>query len=168
MKLRQATIHDLELLKYWDTKQHVIDCDPDDYDWNWDLELKRDPEWRDQLIAELNTRPIGFIQIIDPYLEETQYWGEIEQNKRALDIWIGEEKDLNKGYGTIMMQLAIEKCFNHPNVTGILIDPLKTNTKAHRFYKRLGFEFLEERDFNGTACFVFELEKITYKNMSNV
>lgn len=168
MKLRQATIHDLELLKYWDTKQHVIDCDPDDYDWNWDLELKCDPEWRDQLIAELNTRPIGFIQIIDPYLEETQYWGEIEQNKRALDIWIGEEKDLNKGYGTIMMQLAIEKCFNHPNVTGILIDPLKTNTKAHRFYKRLGFEFLEERDFNGTACFVFELKKITYKNMSNV
>lgn len=44
--LRPATIDDLELLKYWDTKQHVIDCDPDD-DWNWEKELKHDPEWRE-------------------------------------------------------------------------------------------------------------------------
>ncbi|WP_109301388.1 GNAT family N-acetyltransferase [Aquimarina sp. AU474] len=167
IKLRQATISDLELLKYWDTKQHVIDCDPDDYEWDWENELQRDPEWREQLIAELDARPIGFIQIIDPYIEETHYWGKVQQNKRALDIWIGEEKDLNKGLGTIMMQLTIERCFKEPNVDGILIDPLKTNTKAHRFYKRLGFEFIQEKDFNGTACFVFELKKATYKNLYN-
>ncbi|KYG75388.1 GNAT family N-acetyltransferase [Roseivirga echinicomitans] len=158
IKLRPATLHDLELLKFWDTQQHVIDCDPDD-DWNWEIELGRNPEWREQLVAELNGEPIGFVQIIDPYHEETHYWGDVEQGKRAIDIWIGEEKNLSKGYGTTIMKLAIDRCFSHPNISGILIDPLKTNTKAHQFYKRLGFEFVEERAFNETACYVYELSR---------
>lgn len=158
IRLRPATIDDLDLLLYWDTKQHVIDCDPDD-EWNWEAELRKDPAWREQLVAELDGEPIGFIQIIDPYKEETQYWGEVGQDKRAIDIWIGEEANLNKGYGTIMMNLAIGRCFSDPSVNSILIDPLKTNTKAHRFYKRLGFEFVEERVFDDTVCYVYELKK---------
>lgn len=158
IKLRPATIADLKLLRYWDTKQHVIDCDPDD-DWNWEVELLRDPSWREQLVAEIDNRPIGFLQIIDPFQEETQYWGEVERTKRAIDIWIGEEADLNKGYGTQMMRLAIARCFLDRKVDGILIDPLKSNVKAHRFYKRLGFEFKEEREFEGALCYVFELKR---------
>lgn len=156
--LRPATIHDLALVKYWDTKQHVIDCDPDG-EWNWEEELDNNPEWREQLIAELHHEPIGFIQIIDPFLEESHYWGKVESNRRAIDIWIGEESNLNKGYGTIMMKLAIHRCFADQDVESILIDPLKPNTSAHRFYKRLGFEFIEEREFDGTACYVFELKR---------
>tara|TARA_R110000796_G_scaffold252637_1_gene389667 strand:- start:105963 stop:106463 length:501 start_codon:yes stop_codon:yes gene_type:complete len=159
IKLRPATINDLDLLLYWDKKQHVIDCDPDD-DWNWEIELNRDPEWRDQLIAMLNEEPIGFIQIIDPHNEETRYWGDVGEGKRAIDIWIGEEEHLNKGYGTTMMQLAIERCFQSPDVESILIDPLKSNIKAHRFYEKLGFEFVEERAFHETACYVYELKRI--------
>ncbi|HAD98543.1 MAG TPA: GNAT family N-acetyltransferase, partial [Cryomorphaceae bacterium] len=96
IKLRPATLHDLELVKHWDTQQHVIDCDPDD-DWDWETELGRNPPWREQLLAELYGEPIGFLQIIDPYLEETHYWGKVEPNKRAIDIWIGEAHNLNKG-----------------------------------------------------------------------
>lgn len=160
--LRPATLEDLELLKYWDTKQHVIDCDPDD-EWNWEIELSRQPKWREQLVAELNKEPIGFLQIIDPYLEETHYWGQVEKNKRAIDIWIGEESNLNKGYGSLMMKQAIQRCFENPKVEGILIDPLKTNTKAHKFYKRLGFEFIEERKFNEVFCYVYELRRKGYE-----
>ncbi|MEQ9168593.1 MAG: GNAT family N-acetyltransferase [Fulvivirga sp.] len=94
--LRPATINDLELVKYWDTQQHVIGCDPDD-DWNWEEELTQDPEWREQLIAELNGEPLGFIQIIDPYLEESHYWGDVAKSKRAIDIWIGEAKKPEQG-----------------------------------------------------------------------
>ncbi|MTI40748.1 GNAT family N-acetyltransferase [Fulvivirga lutimaris] len=155
--LREATPKDIELLRHWDTQQHVIDCDPDD--WNWEEELARNPEWREQLVAELEGEPIGFIQIIDPHLEDSHYWGEVEKNKRAIDIWIGEENNLNKGYGTIMMNLAIKKCFADAAVTSILIDPLKSNTKAHRFYERLGFQFIEEREFEGSLCYVYELKR---------
>ena len=158
IKLRPATINDLDLLQFWDTQQHVIDSDSDD-DWQWEVELKRNPDWREQLVAELHEKAIGFIQIIDPYHEETHYWGKVDPNKRAIDIWIGEAKNLNKGFGTQMMQLAIERCFEDPVVTSILIDPLKTNTKAHRFYERLGFEFVEERVFNDVPCFVYELRR---------
>ncbi len=158
IELRPATINDLDLVKYWDTKQHVIDCDPDD-EWNWELELNRNPDWREQLIAELNGEPIGFIQIIDPFLEETSYWGEVKPNKKAIDIWIGEEQNLNKGYGTKMMELAIERSFKDKSIDGILIDPLKSNNKAQRFYEKLGFEFIEEREFDGTPCMVYELKR---------
>ena len=158
MNLRPATISDIDLVKYWDTKQHVIDCDPDG-EWDWEKELNRNPEWREQLIAQSNGEPIGFIQIIDPYLEETRYWGKVEPTKRAIDIWIGEERNLNRGYGTRMMELAIEKCFRNEFVEGILIDPLKSNIKAQRFYKKLGFKFVEERDFDDTPCVIFELSR---------
>lgn len=165
IKLRPAKISDLKLLEHWDKQQHVIDCDPTD-DWNWAYELPRDPEWRDQLVAELNGRPIGFIQIIDPFEEETHYWQNAEPNLRAIDIWIGEEEDLNKGYGTIMMNLALDLCFANDGVNAVLIDPLENNKKAHRFYERMGFEFIEKRDFYGSDCFVYQFTRKTWKQKS--
>jgi aminoglycoside 6'-N-acetyltransferase len=158
MLLRRANIQDLELLQHWDTQPHVIESDPND-DWGWEAELKRDVEWREQLIAEDDGRPIGYIEIIDPQFEDHHYWGEVEPNLRAIDIWIGEEKDLGRGYGTQMMQLAIERCFANPKVSAIIIDPLASNTRAHRFYERFGFKFVGPRRFGLDDCFVFRLER---------
>lgn len=156
--LRKATINDLETLLHWDNQQHVIDADPDD-DWNWEYELKREPEWREQLMAEHQNRPIGFIQIIDPAKEESHYWGEIAPNKRAIDIWIGEKADLGKGYGTQMMRLALEKCFENKDIIEVLIDPLASNKRAIKFYKKLGFTFLEERTFDTSHCEVYTIKR---------
>ncbi len=83
MKLRDANIDDLELLKYWDEQPHVIASDPDE-DWNWEYELKRFPKWREQLIAEIDGRAIGCIQIIDPAEEETHYWKNVSNSLKAL------------------------------------------------------------------------------------
>ncbi|MEO9966918.1 MAG: GNAT family N-acetyltransferase [Reichenbachiella sp.] len=157
--LRQATIDDLPLVKLWDEQPHVIASDPDD-DWDWELELLHFPEWREQLIAELDGRPIGFVQIIDPAEEESHYWGEVPDNLRAIDIWIGAADDLNQGFGTIMMRKAIDRCFTNKKVTAILIDPLETNTAAIRFYTRLGFQFVETRTFDGSVCSVMRLDRM--------
>lgn len=158
LTLRPASIADLDLLLYWDQQPHVIASDPDD-DWNWAEELQRFPSWREQLIAEVDGKPIGCLQIIDPAKEETHYWGDVPCNLRAIDIWIGEADYLNKGFGTQMMQQAIERCFANPQVTAILIDPLESNTGAIRFYERLGFEFVEKRNFEGSDCMVYRLER---------
>jgi aminoglycoside 6'-N-acetyltransferase len=158
IKLRPANIDDLSLLQHWDEQPHVWASDPND-DWGWETELEKNPDWREQLIAELDERPVGFIQIIDPFLEESHYWGDVPPNLRAIDIWIGEAADLGKGYGTIMMKLAIEKCFAPPEVAAIIIDPLASNTAAHRFYERLGFKFVEERSFGEDDCFVYRLDR---------
>jgi aminoglycoside 6'-N-acetyltransferase len=156
--LREASLEDLQLLHHWDEQQHNIDADPND-DWNWEIELGRKPVWREQLIAELNGRPIGFIQIIDPAAEESHYWGAVPANLRAIDIWIGEKQDLGQGYGTVMMHLALQRCFSDENVSAVIIDPLETNTRAHKFYERLGFRFVEKRKFGQDRCLVFQLDR---------
>ena len=156
--LRPANIGDLALLRHWDEQPHVVASDPND-EWGWETELGKNPPWREQLIAELDGRPLGFIQIIDPREEESHYWGDVAPHLRAIDIWIGEAGDLNRGYGTEMMRLAIERCFAAPEVTAIIIDPLASNTRAHRFYERLGFEFVEERSFGADDCLVYRLTR---------
>ena len=159
--LRDAVPTDLLLLQHWDNQPHVVASDPND-DWNWEEELARKPDWREHLIAELNGRPIGFMQIIDPAREESHYWGNIPLNLRALDIWIGNAADLGQGYGTVMMHLALARCFKDPQVTAVLIDPLATNIKAHRFYERFGFTFVEPRHFGSDHCFVYQLTRSTW------
>jgi aminoglycoside 6'-N-acetyltransferase len=148
----------LALLRDWDEQPHVIDSDPND-DWSWEVELARCPDWREQLIAEADGRPIGVIQIIDPAREESHYWGDVRPNLRAIDIWIGAAADLGKGYGTTMMQLALARCFSAPEVTAVIIDPLASNLDARRFYERLGFRFLELRLFGLDQCAVYELAR---------
>ncbi len=96
INLRPATPNNLDLLRYWDQQPHVIACDPND-DWQWETELYRQPNWREQLMAEIEGYPIGFVQIIDPALEESHYWGDVAMNLRAIDIWIGEEAYLESG-----------------------------------------------------------------------
>lgn len=155
IQLRPAGLQDLALLQYWDTQVHVWNSDPNEEDWDWAEELPRELAWREMLVAELDGRPIGFIQIIDPLLEESHYWGDVSPNLRAIDIWIGEVEELGKGYGTVMMNLALERCFAVPEVTAVLIDPLASNTKAIRFYERLGFEFVERRMFDEDDCAVY-------------
>lgn len=163
LELRKARTADLSTLLLWDQQPHVIASDPND-DWNWEQELAKEPAWRQQLMAELDGRAIGFIQIINPALEETHYWGEMSGGYRAIDIWIGMEQDLGRGYGTQMMQQALELCFEDPTVHTVLIDPLAQNTRAIRFYERLGFEFLEERDFGEDHCRIYAITRSKWEN----
>ena len=110
-------------------------------DWGWEHELVRSPDWREQLIAEVEGSPIGFIQIIDPAREDSHYWGDCPTGLRAIDIWIGEEAFLGRGLGTEMMRLAIDRCFADPTVGGILIDPMAS------------------RSFGDDDCAVYRLER---------
>ena len=158
MKLRPATIADVPLLRQWDDEPHVIESDPND-DWQWETELGKDVAWREQLIAEVAGRAIGFVQIIDPALEESHYWGDVPAGLRAIDIWIGEPDALGKGHGTLMMREAIARCFAAPDVTAIIIDPLASNTRAIRFCERFGFTPVERRWFGADDCLVMRLER---------
>src|SRR5262245_58096545 len=161
VRLRPATLADLELLEHWDEQPHVVASDPKD-DWGWERELAFEPDWREQLVAELDGRPIGFLQIIAAEPEETRYWGDVGPGYRAIDIWIGEASDLSRGYGTAMMRLALARCFAEPGVRAVLIDPLASNTRAQRFYERLGFRFVEHRRFGDDDCCVYRLYRAEY------
>ncbi len=159
MRLRTAVPSDRQILENWDTKPHVVWAGGEDDTFDWAYELPRHPTWRQLLIAEVDDRPIGFMQIIDPKEEETRYWGDVAPNLRAIDIWIGEEADLGRGYGAEMMRLALGLCFSNPDVTAVLIDPLAKNVRAHVFYQRLGFRPVGRRMFDKDDCLVHRLER---------
>ena len=157
--LRLAGPGDADLLKDWDSRPHVKSARGADDQVDWKTELSRQPDWQELLIAETDNRPVGFMQIIDPEKEESHYWGDTGPGLRAIDIWIGEESDLGRGYGTQMMQLAIKRCFKNTGVTAILVDPLVVNRDAQRFYRRLGFKPVERRVFGNDECLVMRLDR---------
>jgi aminoglycoside 6'-N-acetyltransferase len=164
MKLRPAALSDVALLRAWDTKPHVIAASGNDAGrTDWAAELARRTDWGEYLIGEIDGRPVGVLQIIDPAREESHYWGDVEPNLRAVDIWIGEDSDLGRGYGTEMMTLVLNRCFADTGVTAVVIDPLVRNTRAHRFYERLGFQRVGRRIFgDGDDCFVYRLDRETW------
>lgn len=162
MRLRQATIDDLQLLRRWDEAPHVLESDPND-DWNWETELGKKFPWREQLIAEVEGVSIGYVEIIDPAREEGHYWGQIAANLRAIDIWIGEAAYLGKGHGTRMMRLALDRCFASPDVEAAIVDPLASNTRALRFYESLGFKPVERRQFGKDDCIVYRLDRTAWR-----
>ncbi|QDT55360.1 Aminoglycoside N(6')-acetyltransferase type 1 [Caulifigura coniformis] len=165
LRLRPAESNDAPLLRRWDDEPHVLASDPND-EWDWETELGRRVSWREQLIAELDGRPIGFLQIIDPAEEESHYWGEVGTGLRAIDIWIGPADALGHGYGTTMMKFAIARCFDVPSVSAVLLDPLESNVRALRFYERLGFECRGPRRFGEDDCLVYELTRSKWRSLA--
>jgi aminoglycoside 6'-N-acetyltransferase len=125
--------------------------------------------------------PIGVVQVLDPLEEEFRYWWTrdesrnidnaipCEANLRAIDIWIGDPKYIGQGYGSIMMDQALQKycfCFDKEEeengVTAVLVDPLADNEKAIRFYQKCGFRPVEYRYFGLDRCLVHRLERRDY------
>lgn len=164
--LRRATTKDAVWLDRWDRDPDVVACSTDDPnaqiafdDVEWREELAAQNELSQWFIGELDGRPIGAMQICDPHLEASHYWGEIAPNLRAIDIWIGGPDDRGKGHGGEMMRLALDMCFADAHVTGIVIDPLASNERAHRFYRRLGFTPVGRRRFGRDDCLVHELTR---------
>jgi aminoglycoside 6'-N-acetyltransferase len=158
------------MLARWDREPHVIACFSDDPD----LEVAFDGmDWPDELtnsayelnyrIAEANGEPVGVLAVCDPHTEPSHYWGEIEPNLMAIDIWIGPAEWLNRGVGTAMMTQAITDCFAEPEVAAIVIDPLNSNAAAHRFYQRLGFVVEGRRMFDQDDCLVHRLTRADWE-----
>jgi len=159
------------MLARWDREPHVIACSSDDPE----LEVAFDGmDWPDELtnsayeltyrIAEANGEPVGALAICDPHTEPSHYWGEIEPNLRAIDIWIGPAEWLGRGVGTRMMTQVIIDCFAEPEVAAIVIDPLNTNVAAHRFYQRLGFVVEGRRTFDEDDCLVHRLTRADWES----
>jgi aminoglycoside 6'-N-acetyltransferase len=170
LRLRRATLDDVPVLEQWDADPDVIAATTDDDTserafggLDWREELSHDSDASSHLIADIDGRPVGAMQICDPYLEVTHYWGHIAPNLRAIDIWIGAEADRNKGYGREMMRLAHERCFADPTVTAIVIDPLASNTRAIAFYQRLGYVRVERRSFGDDDCLVLTLTRDVWR-----
>jgi aminoglycoside 6'-N-acetyltransferase len=161
IELRPMRVDDVEHLERWDEDPDVAASGGGDDWYDWPLELSRGEfDWREFLIAEEDGRPVGFVQLIDAREEESHYWGDdVPAGAWAIDIWIGSPADRGRGLGGEMMRLALARCFDDHGAAEVLIDPLVSNEGALRFYERLGFEFVEERDFGDDHCRVYRFPR---------
>ena len=170
--LRPATAADAPMLAARDREPHVIACSSDDPE----AEVAFGSDWADEvthsayeltyLMAEVEGQPVGVMAVCDPHTEPSHYWGDIEPGLRAVDIWIGPAEWLGRGVGTQMMTQMIDRCFAEPEVTAIVIDPLNSNTAAHRFYRRLGFAVVGRRLFDEDDCLVMRLDRGDWQRAS--
>ncbi len=159
--LRPATPADVPMLERWDEDPVVAASDPND-DWDWETDTLG-AEGLENLIAERDGRPIGFVQITDLMRDASRYWGDPQPGFMAIDIWIGEPDARGQGSGRAMMKQAIARCFADPLIHTILIDPIETNTDAIGFYRRLGFTFVENRRFGLDDCAVHALRRADWE-----
>ena len=167
LRLRRAVLDDVPLLTDWNRQPHVLAALNNDEPYDWTVELTEADAFTEHVIAEGDGRPVGYLAIIDPAREHTHYWGEVEPDQRALDIWIGEPADLGRGLGTQMMRSALARCFAAPEVTGVLLDPLTVNVDARRFYARLGFVEIGPRRFGEDDCTVYRIDRTTWEHRAD-
>jgi aminoglycoside 6'-N-acetyltransferase len=165
IKLRKAARPDIALLRYWDEQPHRKESDPN-ADWQWETEVDRACPWRQQLIAELDDHPIGYVEILHCAMDEEHYWGDVPETWAAIDIWIGEETNIARGYGTQMLRAAVAICFSREDIETVVLDPIATNIRARKFYERNGFKLVEERWFGEDHCAVYRLNRHAWEDMN--
>jgi aminoglycoside 6'-N-acetyltransferase len=162
---RAATIDDSYLLKNWDLDEAVGYSGGDDDSYDWDYELPRNVDWREFLIAEVDAVPIGMIVLIDALREESHYWGQdVPTDSWAIDIWIGDQEHRSKGYGALMMQQALQRCFVNHGASLVLIYPLQSNHRAIKFYRRIGFTDVGPRRFENDDCLVMSMTRDIFES----
>lgn len=156
--LRRAVVSDVPILRLWDFDEDVQASGGDDDGHDWEHELPRDVPWREFMLGEIGSVPIGMVVLIDAALEESHYWGDdVEAGAWAIDIWIGDPEQRSRGHGTSMMTMAVQRCFETHGASVVLIDPLQSNLRAIRFYERLGFESIGPRRFGADDCLVMAI-----------
>ena len=72
---------------------------------------------------------------------------DLVNRKATIGIFIGEEENRNKGYGTESLKLLIEYGFEYLNLNSIMLSVYSFNDSAIACYKKVGFkEFGRRRE----------------------
>ena len=152
--LRRAGLSDVPLLREWEHDPDVIASGGVDDDWEWEEVLAREVPYQEEWLGCVAGQPIGVVVLLDASREPSGYWSPVEPGVWAIDIWIGAPEHRNRGFGSQMMKLALERCFDVCAASEVLIDPLVSNTRAISFYRSLGFRDVGERVFGVDTCWV--------------
>lgn len=142
ISLKKMTVKDIDMVYNWLKKPHVQEVwtnTPSLYD---DIYKKYSERISGNKIFTyimiVNGKEIGLIQTyitedLKPYL--------INDKSMGIDLFIGEENYLGKGYGPLFIRKLVEDvCFINEDVMYINIDPDENNGRAIKAYKKVGFK----------------------------
>jgi aminoglycoside 6'-N-acetyltransferase len=63
-----------------------------------------------------------------------------------------------------MMQQALQRCFVNHGASLVLIDPLQSNHRAIKFYRRIGFTDVGPRQFENDDCLVMSMTRDIFES----
>lgn len=132
---REMTKADIPLYLEWLNTSHVQEW------WNSEDEKIHEkldnPEYKHLFIVTWHDEPFAFIQVYD-----ANFGGPSEHSTGVLglDMFIGKESYLNKGFGTRMVSKLGSSLLARPEVPYLIIDPQVKNKRAIRCYEKAGFK----------------------------
>ena len=116
-------------------------------------------------IIQVDDKPIGYIQCTDLYtyrMVATELVGVFRQEDPGtygIDLFIGEEDFLDKGYGTKIIKAFVQKILKELPAKQIVIDPEVSNKRAIRCYEKAGFKFVKIANNGIKDCYVMRFEQ---------
>ena len=134
-RFRKATLHDLPLLRAWQSNPHVLDWWDDDepYD-EADLTDPRAAHW----IVSHGSRPFAFMQDYSVHGWPDHHFGHLPKGSRGIDQYIGEPDMIGHGHGSAFIAARMQALFDE-GAPVIATDPHPDNARAIAVYTKLGF-----------------------------
>lgn len=144
-EFRAVTGKDAALLKRWVAAPH------------WQAWWDGDPEVEvagilddlqsdsvEPMIAELDGKPIAYVQTYDPHLEDDHPYQDQPFGTIGIDIAIGEAANLHKGHGPAILAALADILFDE-GAARLILDPHPDNKAAIRAYEKAGFAGFDTR-----------------------
>jgi RimJ/RimL family protein N-acetyltransferase len=100
----------------------------------------RKPLWA--YIACVSNKPVGYIQLYNAHdypRDDGLSLDHLPKSLGAIDIFIGEEAYVGKGYGSAILTQFMEE-YVDPQFDACFVDPDLDNVQAIRAYENAGFE----------------------------
>ena len=143
-EFRPFTKKDLPLMAKWLAEPHVAKWWSDK-----DEELAHITEHIDSIsvepfIAELNGKPIAYIQSYDPHMEDEHPYQDQPFGTLGIDLSIGDPALIGKGHGPRLIEAFVLMLFEE-GAPRVIIDPDPSNRVAIRAYEKAGFMAFDTR-----------------------
>jgi aminoglycoside 6'-N-acetyltransferase len=173
IKFKPLVEGDLPLLHAWFQKPHIKQ-------WyargeNYSLEMIKEkytprilnPQSIPNFIIYASNKPIGYIQLyrmssnslpdgVDN-LKHPLFSRYKPEEIAGMDLFIADEEFLGKGYGSLILNAFIEEQVEGRFIA-LVVDPLRTNRNAIRFFEAYGFkEFSQSKIESNNALMVLEV-----------
>ena len=110
----------------------------------WDTHLSQKELKSKFLNKSLNHSNNCFIMVVDSKSIGYLQWYSIEDNSIGIDLFIGEESYLHKGYATYFIK-NIQLYIDAPYLKFIVVDPQENNLSAIKAFTRMGFKKKENK-----------------------
>lgn len=141
---RDLTERDLPLLRRWLEQPHWRECwDEPDVAIAHMAEAMESIE-TEPLVVELAGKPIAYLQLYDPHLEDGHPYQDQPFGTLGVDVSIGPAELVGQGHGSALLAQFVEQLFDE-GCPRVIIDPDPANRRAIRAYEKAGFVAFDER-----------------------